>query len=429
MTVKYAEDSIPNIKNTLFEKPSNNNNSGSSSSDEMKVHIRIVPNIDNSSRSLIFNVIERDLEVGKVIKIGRFTEKSYLEEHVSFKSKVVSRFHCEIWLNNDGKLQIKDTKSSSGTFINHIRLSPANQESQAEELRDGDLIQLGVDYQGGIQEMYRSVKMKLEINRRSVKQLSYSISAFHNLRNIITNKQLMTASSDIEECCICLYALAPFQALFVAPCSHSYHFKCIRPLFDSYPGFQCPVCRTYSDLNASVAVEAEEIIQKFGLKRIAQDNHSCEESEILHSLQGQLTPNDPPLLSTLIAYTSDLSTPSLVTSDIEVSGIAEHHDQFNPNTSTATTASEQKKKISRYNSTLIEKIKMAFSNERIRSTLSKKRVNSGGTSSGISEEIERSDNCFDCSLPNHLIHNFSCQSTHPNNLNEIMEEIGSNSSH
>ena len=68
----------------------------------------------------------------------------------------------------------------------------------------------------------------------------------------------MTSTNDchgeLDECCICLYALAPFQALFVSPCSHTYHFKCIRPLLLSYPGFQCPICRTYSDLEASVAI-------------------------------------------------------------------------------------------------------------------------------------------------------------------------------
>jgi hypothetical protein len=69
--------------------------------------------------------------------------------------------------------------------------------------------------------------------------------------------------NDIDECVICLYALAPFQALFVSPCSHTYHFKCIRPLLQSYPGFQCPICRTYSDLEASVAIEADEVMEKY----------------------------------------------------------------------------------------------------------------------------------------------------------------------
>lgn len=66
----------------------------------------------------------------------------------------------------------------------------------------------------------------------------------------------------IEDCCICLYAIAPFQALFVAPCSHTFHYKCCRPLLQNHPGFLCPLCRTYADLEASVAVEASEVIIK-----------------------------------------------------------------------------------------------------------------------------------------------------------------------
>ncbi|KAI8079641.1 uncharacterized protein B0P05DRAFT_541423 [Gilbertella persicaria] len=251
--------------------------------EEKKIHIRIVPSIENPSRSLVFSIIERDLEAGRIIKIGRFTDRSSIQNHISFKSKVVSRSHCEIWLHPDGKVLLKDTKSSSGTFVNHVRLSPANTESRPVEIRDGDLVQLGVDYQGGYEEIYRAVKMRFEVNRpEQPRPISYSMSAFNNLRNLThvhpqTDQQesqvIKTSPScdsgqiEVEECCICLYALAPFQALFVAPCSHSYHFKCIRPLFDSYPGFQCPICRTYSDLDASVAIEAEEVIEKFGLKK------------------------------------------------------------------------------------------------------------------------------------------------------------------
>lgn len=72
------------------------------------IHIRIVPSIENPSRSLVFSIIERDLEVGRVIKIGRFTDRSSVQNHISFKSKVVSRSHCEIWLNNDGKVKKKN---------------------------------------------------------------------------------------------------------------------------------------------------------------------------------------------------------------------------------------------------------------------------------------------------------------------------------
>jgi hypothetical protein len=184
------------------------------------------------------------------------------------------------------------------------------------EIRDGDLVQLGVDYQGGYEEIYRSVKMRFEVNRSDQpRPVSYSMSAFNNLRNMTS---LESPCVEVEECCICLYALAPFQALFVAPCSHSYHFKCIRPLFDSYPGFQCPICRTYSDLDASVAMEADEVIEKFGLRKspthqeeeVDEQNVSSSSSvpptNVIHSNPAPVCP-EPPLSTTLVACTTSLS--------------------------------------------------------------------------------------------------------------------------
>ena len=135
-------------------------------------HIRIVPHID-STRALTFDVVDREVPEGLVLKIGRFTEKGPLEDRITFKSKVVSRQHAEIWVDKgqvsrqwDGVLSarlhgrqslhtigiqfyLRDTKSSSGTFLNHVRISPPNSESKPFLLKDGDVIQLGVDYQGG----------------------------------------------------------------------------------------------------------------------------------------------------------------------------------------------------------------------------------------------------------------------------------------
>jgi hypothetical protein len=166
------------------------------------------------------------------------------------------------------KFYIKDTRSSSGTFVNRIRLSPPNQESKPHLLNNGDIIQLGVDYQGGIEEIYRCVKMKIEINQSNQSLTSYGLvsiiitristnisynrlKSFKSIRNISSN-------STLDECCLCLYAIAPFQALFVAPCSHTFHFKCCHLLLQNFPGFNCPLCRSYADLNANVAIETDE---------------------------------------------------------------------------------------------------------------------------------------------------------------------------
>jgi hypothetical protein len=77
---------------------------------------------------------------------------------VWFKSKVVSRSHAEIWLKDGqvsqiNKVYLRDSGSSSGTFLNKMRLSPASKMSRPYPLREGDVIQLGVDYQGRTEGM------------------------------------------------------------------------------------------------------------------------------------------------------------------------------------------------------------------------------------------------------------------------------------
>jgi pSer/pThr/pTyr-binding forkhead associated (FHA) protein len=136
--------------------------------------IRLVPHLD-SRRSLRFDPITRDVVEGDAaLRIGRFTERSGMgisqanalnSNKLAFKSKVVSRAHAEVWCELGGKFFIKDTKSSSGTFLNHVRLSPANQDSRPFELKDGDTLQLGVDYQGGTEDIYKCVRIRVEIGR------------------------------------------------------------------------------------------------------------------------------------------------------------------------------------------------------------------------------------------------------------------------
>lgn len=75
--------------------------------------------------------------------------------------------------------------------MNRARLSPPNQESKPFLLHHGDIIQLGVDYQGGVEgkqkktccmgllltetiEIYRCVKMRIEINQSTPNQIPSS---------------------------------------------------------------------------------------------------------------------------------------------------------------------------------------------------------------------------------------------------------------
>lgn len=76
-----------------------------------------------------------------------------------------------------------------------------------------------------------------------------------NTLKVIRSLTTATAAS-ATDCCICLFRIASFQSLFVAPCSHVYHYKCIRPLLvANHPGFLCPLCRTFADLEDSVEID------------------------------------------------------------------------------------------------------------------------------------------------------------------------------
>lgn len=136
-----------------------------------KATIRFFPYQDphNPSRpSLSFTTISRTVtEDDALICVGRYSERESKDtgiHAVGFKSKVVSRKHCEFSRSQDAWF-VRDVGSSSGTFLNHIRLSQPNVESKPYPVRDGDLIQLGIDFRGGEEMIFRCVRMRIECNR------------------------------------------------------------------------------------------------------------------------------------------------------------------------------------------------------------------------------------------------------------------------
>ena len=127
-----------------------------------------------------------------------------------------------------------------------------------------------------------------------VTEYGFSTNALKNLKTLSlpegNGKQVATTlklpaqgKSQIPDCCICkffflrgewitpisyheltsitstgLFSVTIRQALFIAPCSHTFHYKCIRPLLESHhPAFSCPLCRTFADLEEDVEVEIE----------------------------------------------------------------------------------------------------------------------------------------------------------------------------
>lgn len=111
--------------------------------------------------------------------------------------------------------------------------------------------------------MYRAVELTVQFNTDpELKKLQQQIplrfkTALHSLINA-TNPyaDTQTTSSDQTDCCICLSGIGPFQALFISPCSHSFHYKCIRTVLSTNCMFPCPVCRQVANLDASVSMES-----------------------------------------------------------------------------------------------------------------------------------------------------------------------------
>lgn len=232
--------------------------------------IRLTPVIDHSSSTsgLYFAPIIRKIKADTQISIGRYTEKNKLAAHapqgssapVVFKLKVVLRTHALFSCNDDGQWFLRDCKLSLGTFLNHIRLAPALQELSLMPIIDGDIIQLGMDYRGGTEEVYRCVKMRCEFNKswqRKVNQFNLEIhKKFRDLAVGDRVHAITAVADDRLECAICLLQLEPCQALFISPCLHSWHYKCIRPIIiKSYPQFYCPNCRLMCDLETDIEDE------------------------------------------------------------------------------------------------------------------------------------------------------------------------------
>ncbi|KAI8082907.1 SMAD/FHA domain-containing protein [Halteromyces radiatus] len=181
-----------------------------------------------SNKSLVLGSLDWELQPGTICTLGRHTENKAQQHKLILKSKVVSRQHAEIWMEKD-KVYIRDIGSSSGTFLNATRLSPRNTVSEPYLLHDGDSLRIGTTYHDSHHDDYRCIIFLIRISLRpSLNQYS------------------------TETCCICIHPLKTSQALFVTPCGHLFHYKCSLPLLQKSYKFQCPICRSISNLDKDI---------------------------------------------------------------------------------------------------------------------------------------------------------------------------------
>lgn len=195
---------------------------------------------------------------------------------IAFRSKVVSRSHAEIWVGLNSRIYFRDNGSSSGTFLNQMRLSPSGERSRPHVINSGDIIQLGVDYQNNQREIFRCVVMKFIVStnvlirsRENNEKLGMAIRQLTAAMNPNAPGNTSNGGEAASDCCICLGRMVLMQALFLASCSHIFHYRCVVPLLKGGIMFLCPLCRQATNLDSRCS-DASSIVES--------DDEECESS-------------------------------------------------------------------------------------------------------------------------------------------------------
>jgi len=159
--------------------------------------------------------------------------------------------------------------------------------------------------QGKSQDIFKCVIIKIQITNRTYiqqqKRKANPVRFMSALRALLSATNPYSTSfpginepinNNSVDCCICLCHIGPFQALFIAPCSHCFHYKCISPIIcSSGDMFLCPVCRQVANLKASVSSDSlfdddDEILEE-------DKNHSVDSPSMLSSTPVNTISNIP----------------------------------------------------------------------------------------------------------------------------------------
>ncbi|KAJ2994891.1 hypothetical protein HDV02_001257 [Globomyces sp. JEL0801] len=213
-------DHLPQVDQQDPANPNNEHNLPvTGTGDDAFVKFQLIPISETPGKSAIGTVLERKLKLGETIKIGR---------------QIV----------RDGQATIKGNKKATDIDI------------------------------------WFTSKVVSRLHAEIWTKDGQALKSLMAAANPYGHKDSDPNDTSDTECCICLGAIAPYQALFISPCSHTYHFKCVSTLISTSPMFQCPLCRQVANLTASVSCSSL---------------HGESNNEPLPILEEELKPPEPPV--------------------------------------------------------------------------------------------------------------------------------------
>ncbi|KIL54418.1 hypothetical protein M378DRAFT_174248 [Amanita muscaria Koide BX008] len=158
---------------------------------------------------------------------------------LAFKSKVVSRAHAEIWVEKGGNFK--------------------RDESRPHQLKDGDILQLGVAYQGGAEDIYKSVKIRMEVGRGwQAGANAFNTATLKSLKNLAAVVGPVVGASANGKTAPTVHSTSPFAKPSSSPPVRIHSTTNASVLIEAHPAFSCPLCRTDADLDEDVEVETAD---------------------------------------------------------------------------------------------------------------------------------------------------------------------------
>ena len=136
----------------------------------------------------------------KKITVGRNPEGEVAlgSEVFAYHSRVVSRTHAEIWFSH-GSYYIRDTRSTSGTFLNAMRLSEPGKESRPFKIVTGDVVQFGVDLRRGHHDDERGVSTMIIVRKIPVSLRKLCIQVVRRNWHKYSDKDLEKVPLNLEK--------------------------------------------------------------------------------------------------------------------------------------------------------------------------------------------------------------------------------------